>query len=470
MSASTHRFADDFVWGVASSAYQIEGATERGGRGPSIWDAFAERRGVIQDGTSGRHACRHYEHWQSDLDLIAGLGVSAYRFSVAWPRVMPGGRGEVNREGIGFYDRLVDGLLERGVTPWLTLYHWDMPLELLHMGGWLNRSSADWFADYTRVVVDALGDRVEHWITLNEPQCFIGLGHHTAVHAPGIPYPRSELLLATHHSLLAHGRAVQVIRERAQRSPVVGWSPVGWVSYPLSEEPECIDAARRLMFTIGDDPKLWPFNNSWYSDPVVLGHYPEEGIARFGRDVPRIVEGDLDVISTPLDFYGVNIYHGIPITFSVDVDGGEPVAAPSRQPGHPETLMGWTVDPDALYWGPRFLAERYKLPIYITENGIASMDWVHTDDQVHDPARIDYLTRHLIALRRAIADGVDIRGYFHWSIMDNFEWELGYSKRFGLTYVDYRTQQRIPKDSYCWYRELIAQGGETLPREISPLR
>jgi beta-glucosidase len=211
-------------------------------------------------------------------------------------------------------------------------------------------------------------------------------------------------------------------------------------------------------------------NNSWYSDPVMLGHYPEQGLQVFGSDAPEVRSGDMDLISTPLDFYGVNIYHGIPITFPVTASAGQTITAPKRAPGYPETLMGWTVDPQALYWGPRFLAERYQLPIYITENGIASMDWVHADGYVHDPARIDYLARHLVELRRAIADGVDIRGYFHWSIMDNFEWELGYSKRFGLAYVDYETMTRVPKDSYFWYRDVIASLGRSLPETIAPLR
>lgn len=464
-----NRFSEDFLWGVASSAYQIEGAVAAEGRGRSVWDAFCERPGVVREGHTGERACDHYSRWPADVELIAGLGVGAYRFSIAWPRVLPAGVGAVNEAGIGFYDRLVDALLERGVEPWVTLFHWDLPLELFHRGGWLNRDSAEWFAEYTAVVVDRLSDRVKHWITLNEPQCFIGLGHHRAVHAPGIPYPRSELLLATHHALLAHGRSVQVIRARARQAPSIGWSPVGWVSYPATDDPEVVEAARRSMFGIATDTEFWPMNNIWYSDPVVLGQYPEAGLQRFGRDVPDVREGDLDIIAQPLDFYGVNIYHGIPVTFPVDFDREGHLVNAARTPGHPETLMGWTVDPAALYWGPRFLADRYGLPIYVTENGIASMDWVHADGRVHDAARIDYLARHLIELRRAIADGVDIRGYFHWSIMDNFEWELGYSKRFGLTYVDYATLERIPKDSYRWFRELIASSGTTLPDPV-PLR
>ena len=461
---------DDFVWGVASSAYQLEGAANEDGRGPSVWDAACQRPGFVRDGHTGDIACDHYHRWREDADLIAGLGVDAYRLSVAWPRVMPLGTGPVNDKGLAFYDRLVDALLERGVEPWVTLFHWDYPLELYHRGGWLNRDSADWFAEYAGAVVGRLSDRVTSWITLNEPQCFIGLGHHRAVHAPGVPYPRKDVLRATHHALLAHGRAVQSIRAAARKPPRIGWSPVGWVSYPVRPEPELIEAARWSMFTILDDGALWPMNNSWYSDPVILGQYPEQGLQYFGGDAPEFPEADLDVIKQPLDFYGVNIYHGVPVTFPVRFDrAGRPVQA-RRVPGHPETLMGWTVDPRALYWGPRLLYERYQLPIYITENGIASMDWVHADGRIHDATRIDYLARHLTEMRRAIDDGVDIRGYFQWSIMDNFEWELGYSKRFGLVYVDYDTLERIPKDSYGWYRDVVRSRGGSLPTSLAELR
>lgn len=461
---------DDFVWGVASSAYQVEGAAREDGRGDSVWDAFCKRPGAVRDGHTGDISCDHYHRVDEDLDLIAGLGAGAYRFSVAWPRVLPSGVGTVNEAGLDFYDRVVDGLLERGIAPWVTLFHWDFPLALFHRGGWLNRDSADWFAEYTGRVVERLSDRVRHWLTLNEPQIFIGLGHHRAVHAPGIRYPRGEVLLATHHSLLAHGKAVQAIRAGAKLSPVIGWSPVGWVTYPFSDDPGLVEIAREQMFSIGDDPELWPLNNIWYSDPVILGRYPEEGLQRFGADVPSFPDGDLELIQQPLDFYGVNIYHGIPVTYPLERDDGGDHVTVHRVPGHPETLMGWTVDPRALYWGPRFLAERYRLPIYVTENGIAAMDWVHADGRVHDYSRIDYLARHLVELRRAIADGIDVRGYFQWSIMDNFEWEHGYSKRFGLVYVDYESCERIRKYSYHWYRELIGSGGQSLPHDIAALR
>lgn len=459
-----------FLWGVASSAYQIEGAAREAGRGPSVWDAFEQRRGAVREGHTGEVACDHYHRYPDDVALMKALGVGAYRFSVSWPRVLPEGTGGVNEAGLDFYDRLVDELIAAGIEPWITLFHWDFPLALFHRGGWFSRDSAAWFAEYTRVVVDRLSDRVSRWITLNEPQCFLGLGHSKGIHAPGLTHARADVLLATHHALLAHGRAVEVIRARAKTPPQVGWSPVGWVCYPKNDAAEFIDDARTAMFSIGDDPLLWPMNNIWYSDPVVLGHYPEEGLKRFGRDVPRFPAGDLDVIAQPLDFYGVNIYHGIPVTFPVAHDREGHIITSTRAAGHPETLMGWTIDPAALYWGPRFLQERYGLPIYVTENGVAAMDWVHADGEVHDAPRIDYLARHLLELRRAADDGVDVRGYFHWSIMDNFEWELGYQKRFGLVYVDYPTLERIPKDSYAWFRGIVESNGGALPAAVTPLR
>ena len=464
------KFADDFLWGVASSAYQIEGASSPEERGASVWDAFCLREDKIREGHTGYRGCEHVKHYQDDVSLIADSGARAYRFSVSWPRVLPDGRGEINEPGLAFYDQLVDALLEKNVEPWITLFHWDFPLKLYQLGGWLNRDSAQWFADYAEIVVDRLSDRVDKWITLNEPQIFLGLGHYQGKHAPGVYFSRSELLLATHHALLAHGLSVQAIRAVAKKTPTIGWSPVGWVSYPATNDEKDIEEARQQMFAINIDRKReWPLNNCWYSDAVVLGHYPEQGLEAFGEDVPEILSGDMETIAQPIDFYGVNIYHGNPVTFPINCDG-KLMPPRNRTPGHPETLMGWSVDPEALYWGPKFLYERYNLPIYITENGIAGMDWVHADGEVHDPQRIDYLTRHLTQLNKAAEEGVDIRGYFQWSIMDNFEWELGYSKRFGLTYVDYETMQRIPKDSYRWYQEVIKSNGDCLPTECQRLR
>ena len=458
-------FPDGFAWGVAAAAYQIEGASQTDGRGPCVWDALCERPGAVFSGHTGHTACDHYHRYPEDVALIAELGTRAYRLSVSWPRVLPRGVGPVNEAGLDFYDRLIDALLSRGVKPWVTLFHWDYPLDLFHRGGWLNRATVDWFAEYTEVVVRRLGDRVRHWMTLNESQCFVGLGHAAGVHAPGVRYSQADVLRVAHHALLAHGRAVQVIRENASAKPLIGWAPHGSIAYPASVADADIAAARDEMFAVSPDDH-WYFGTSWFADPVVLGHYPEDGLRQFGADMPVGFEGDLEQIAQPLDFFGVNIYQGQPIAAAPD---GRPQKV--RRPlGYPHTMCHWPVEPDVMYWGPRFLHERYSLPLYITESGCASMDWVHQDGHVHDAPRIDYTARHLTALRAAIRDGADVRGYFHWSILDNFEWAEGFRMRFGLIYVDYETMERIPKDSYMWYQQVILSNGACLPPHPVPLR
>lgn len=450
-------FKKDFVWGAAAASYQIEGAWNEDGKGRSIWDMITQQKGRIWENNNGNVACDHYHRYKEDVRLMSEIGLQAYRLSVSWPRIMPQGTGAVNSAGIGFYDRLVDELLGRGVQPWVTLFHWDYPYDLFLRGGWLNPDSPRWFADYTAVVVDRLSDRVSHWITLNEPQCFIGLGYLGGEHqhAPSFRLGLSETLLAAHHSLLGHGMAVQAIRATARTPSFIGWAPVGSVSYPATESPADIAAAKQATLEVYPD-HFW--NNTWFGDPVVLGRYPESGLRAYGAAVPDFKASDMEVIHQPIDFYGANIYSGTPIKAGSD---GKPVAVPFPV-GHPHTHFVWRHAPEALYWGPRFLAEHYKLPIYITENGMSNCDAVSLDGRVHDPQRIDFLQRYLLALRRAAADGVDVRGYFHWSIMDNFEWAEGYKHRFGLIHVDYQTQKRILKDSARWYREVIRSNGESL--------
>ncbi len=443
-------FPKDFLWGVASSAYQVEGATDADGRTPSVWDTCCDQPGFVSDGMSGAGACDSYNRVEEDAEMIGTLGVDAYRFSISWNRVLPGGTGAVNPEGIGYYDRLVDALLERGVQPWITLFHWDYPQSLFDEGGWLNPDSPRWFADYTQAVVEALGDRVTHWMTLNEPQCFVGLGHSVGHHAPGLRLPRPQVLQILHNALLAHGHAVQRLRANADTHRI-GWAPVGVTGYPDTESPEDIEATRRYMFDRCPPGESWSFSNALYADPVILGKYPDRSYGPVIDELPAFDPEDLETICQPIDFYGANIYQGTRIKAGPD---GEPVEVPAP-PGQARTMMDWPVTPEALYWGPRLLAERYKLPVYITENGCATTDWPATDGAVRDPARIDYLDRHLTQLARALADGVDVRGYFHWSIMDNFEWAFGYTKRFGLVHVDFETGARTPKDSYRWYRDRI---------------
>ncbi len=447
-------FPDGFAWGAATSSYQIEGAATADGKGPSVWDAMSRTPGKIFQGHTGDVACDHYHRYQEDVRLMGQIGLQAYRFSISWPRVLPEGTGQVNEAGLDFYDRLVDALLEGGVEPWATLFHWDYPLALYHQGGWLNRHSPDWFAEYTAVVMDRLSDRVRHWMTQNEPQCFIGLGHGAGIHAPGLQLPLADLLRAAHHALLAHGKAVQVIRARSKQPALVGAAPVGITKIPASDSLEDVEAARASMFALQD--RLW--NNTWFADPMVLGGYPEEGLQAFAADLPAIQPGDMETICQPLDFYGANIYHAEVIR--ADGAGGWAVVPPPQ--GHPLTTMKWRLTPECLYWGPRFLYERYRLPIAVTENGMANTDWVQADGRVHDPQRVDFLTRHLRSYSRAIADGVEAIGYFHWSLLDNFEWSEGYSQRFGLVYVDFQTQERIPKDSAAWYSKIIASNGAVL--------
>ena len=457
-------FPDQFTWGVASASYQVEGATATDGRGPSVWDAFCATPGKVFDGHTGQIACDSYHRVDEDASLIADLGVSGYRLSLSWSRLIPNGIGELNEAGFDYYDRLIDALLARGVNPWVTLYHWDLPLALHEQGGWLDPRSPQWFESFTEVVMDRFSDRVSHWFTLNEPAIFLGLGYNEGTHAPGLKLSRKEVLLATHHALLAHGRAVQVIRAKAKKTPVIGFAPVGNLHTPASNSEADIEAARTATFEVPEQG--WTYNYGWYCDPVMLGQYPEQGLRLFGKDAPAFTDADLATMHQPLDMFGVNIYSAAVARAD---ENGRPEIVPGVR-GYPMTMFRWSINPESLYWGPKFLSERYKLPVVITENGLASMDWVHADGKVHDSGRIDYLTRYLNELRRAIADGVDVRGYFQWSIMDNFEWAEGYALRFGLVYLDYETLERIPKESYSWYQKVIASNGDHIPNKLVPIR
>jgi len=445
-------YPEGFVWGAATSSYQIEGAHDADGRGESIWDTFCRREGAVHGGHTGETATDHYNRFREDVALMSALGLKAYRLSISWPRIFPGGVGKVNTRGLAFYSRLVDALLDAGITPWVTLFHWDLPQALFLRGGWLSPRIPEWFEGYTQAVVGALSDRVSNWMTLNEPQRFIGLGHEQGTHAPGLKLSRAENLQAVHNALLAHGRAAQIIRSRARVTPNIGWAPVGVVSVPHTNKPEDVVAARKHTFGVRG---TW--NSSWYMDPVFLGHYPEAGLRFFGEDAPKFTASEMELIRQPMDFAGVNLYRADRVR--AGADGPEVVPRPV---GHPRTAMDWPVEPDCLYWGPRFLYERYKLPIYITENGMASNDWMDKDSRVQDPQRIDFIRRHLLALEKAVGHGVDVQGYFYRSILDNFEWAEGYRRRFGLIHVDYETQKRTPKASARWYGRVIASNGASL--------
>jgi beta-glucosidase len=448
-------FPTGFVWGAAAASYQVEGAAYKDGKGLSVWDMMCRKEGAIWNRHSGDVACDHYHRFREDVALMQSLNLQAYRLSISWPRVLPDGVGAVNPKGLAFYDQLVDELLRANIQPYITLFHWDYPYALYRRGGWLNSDSPEWFAEYTHVIVDKLSDRVRHWMTLNEPQCFIGLGHKDGVHAPGDKLGWREVLLAAHHSLLAHGKSVQVIRAQAKTPSLIGFAPVGSTCVPATDSPADIAAARMAMFST-TSRTLW--SNTWFSDPIFKKQYPSDALTVFGEDAPVVGPQDMEIIGQPLDFYGCNIYSAAIIRAGAD---GTPETVTPRV-GHEINTYGWYVIPECLYWGPRFFYERYQQPIIITENGMSNLDWVARDGKVHDPQRIDYLARHLLAFERAGADGVDIRGYFQWSIMDNFEWQEGYKQRFGLVYVDYATQQRTPKASAYWYRDVIVSNGASL--------
>ncbi|MGF6416122.1 GH1 family beta-glucosidase [Paraburkholderia sp. MM5482-R1] len=436
---STYRFNGDFVWGVATSSYQIEGAAHEDGRGPSIWDAFCNVPGKVLNGENGDVACDHYHLVEEDLDLMAELGVKAYRFSIAWPRVQPTGRGAFNDKGLAFYERLIDGLLERDIQPFATLYHWDLPLSLQHtQNGWESRDTAYRFADYARKIGSVLGDRVASIATHNEPWCTAWLGNATGYFAPGNADLKKAAHVA-HHLLLSHGLALQALRADGVKAPlgiVLNQSPAhGATDAPDDQAAASLEYAKFVR---------------WYMDPLFKGEYPAEALEWYGANGPQDVirSGDFDVIGTPMDFLGVNYYTRIFASAS-----GE-----KRPPGALGfTDMDWEVYPQGLTELLTRINADYKLPpIYITENGCAAKD-VLDNGRVHDAERVRFYDLHLAALSDAVKQGVDVAGYFAWSLMDNFEWASGYDKRFGMVYVDYASQERTLKDSALWYRDVIAQ-------------
>lgn len=439
-------FPHGFIWGAATAAYQIEGAVHEDGRGESIWDRFSRTPGKTLNGDTGDVACDHYHRWRDDIELMRSLGLDAYRFSVAWPRILPEGRGRVNAAGLDFYDRLVDGLLNAGVTPWVTLYHWDLPQVLEDAGGWTNRATAEAFAEYADVLSQRLGDRVKNWITLNEPWCSAFLGYHNGHHAPG----RTDLadaLQASHTLLLAHGLAVPILRGNSADAQV-GITLNLTHAYPATESAEDQAAAARMD----------GFFNRWFLDPLYGRGYPQDIVALYGAAAPTVAEADLATIAVPTDFLGINFYNP---SFIVDQPNDPPLNIGNyRLPNAEYTAMDWVVYPQGLTDLLQRVDRDYPVQaLYITENGAAyddqppqSVDGAH---RVHDPERTLYYAQHLAAAQQAITAGVPLKGYFAWSLMDNFEWAFGYTKRFGITYVDYATQERTLKDSGLWYADLI---------------
>lgn len=450
-------FKEDFVWGAATASYQIEGATLEDGRGLTVWDEFCKIPGKVFSAHTGDVACDHYHRYKEDVAIMKKLHIGAYRFSIAWSRIMPNGFGKVNEKGLKFYSDLIDELIKNGIEPYVTLFHWDLPYELYKRGGWQNPDISQWFAEYTYVVAKCFGNRVKNYITFNEPQCFIGLGHVTGEHAPGNLMSQKAVLEMAHNVLLSHGKAVQVLRKVAPHAKI-GYAPTCTANYPATDSPEDIEATRKSYFEVCPNPDNFMWSITWWSDPVLLGHYPEDGLELYKDILPDIKEGDMELISEPIDFYCQNIYNGHKIRAT---EGGE-FEYVKRDEGYAKTAANWPVTPESLYWGPKFLYERYPKPFFISENGMAAHDTVSLDGEVHDPNRIDFLHRYLLQLRRAAKDGVPVEGYFVWTLMDNFEWARGYSERFGIVYVDYQTQERIIKDSGKWYSEVIKRNGENL--------
>ncbi len=453
------QFPKEFLWSCSTASYQNEGTPLVAGGGASVWDIFCRRTGAVFGGHTGDVACDHYNRWQDDVDLMADMGLTAYRFSISWPRVLPDGVGRTNPDGIAFYDRLVDALLEKGITPLITLFHWDYPYELFCRGAWLNRNSADWFADYARLMVDKLSDRVSFWPLFNEPANFIGSAFAAGNHAPGLKLDPPDIVRMCHHVLLAHGKGVQAMRAAARQPLSIGWALGAHVGVPASGKPEDIEAARQWFFRMPTE-KGKPLTQAirWWYDPIFAGRYPEDGLAMYERDLPPGALDDLPVIAQPLDYCGLNIYMGTRIRADAD---GRPLEEPLA-PGAPLNILQWPIVPEALYWGPRFFHEKYGLPIQIQEVGAPGADTVSRDGCVHDPQRVDFLDRYLSQMARAVHDGVDIRACSLWTLMDNFEWSSGYYPRFGLVHVDFETQTRTPKDSFYWYRDTIAQRGANL--------
>jgi beta-glucosidase len=450
MTAAGLRFPDGFAWGTATASYQIEGAVAEDGRSPSIWDTFSHTAGKVQNGDTGDVADDHYHRYEEDVEHMAALGTGFYRFSLAWPRLLPDGRGALNQRGVDFYSRLIDALRARGIEPWVTLYHWDLPQVLQDQGGWPERDTAERFAEYAAAVYERLHDRVSYWTTLNEPWVSAFIGHASGRHAPGLRDPEAALR-AAHHLMLGHGLAIAAMRAAGDTDSRFGvtlnMSPVD----AATEGPADLDAARRAD----------GLNNRIFLDTLLGGRYPADVLesVRSVTDAAYVRPGDEERIAVPLDFLGINYYYrtvvrageggvGEPIWV-----GNEDIEPVSR--GLPQTEMGWEIDPDGLYDLLARVSRDYPgVPLYVTENGAAFADRRAPDGTVHDLARIAYLDSHLRAAHRAIADGVNLRGYFVWSLLDNFEWSYGYSKRFGLIYVDYETLERTPKDSARWYAQM----------------
>ena len=437
-------FRKDFLWGTASAAPQVEGAIRQAGKGATIWEALSA--GKVKHNDDNSIACDYYNRYKEDVAIMKQLGMKSYRFSISWARIFPDDTGRVNEKGIQFYSALVDELKSAGIEPIVTLYHWDLPLWLYEKGGWKDEYIVDEFARYAKTMIDALSDRVQYWLTFNEPQCFVGNGYVRGEHAPFEKTTDLSVVgTITRNVMLAHGKAVDIMRAAAKQPLKIGYSPTCNVITPANDSAEAVERARSATF---DASRMKMYSTSWWSDPIVLGKRAE------GMDF--LSEEDLASICRPLDFYAFNIYNA---GNYYDAPG---LKNPMVYSGMPRTMLDWVICPDCMYWAAKFMYERYKLPIMITENSMANADFVMSDGKVHDPQRTDFIKRYLKELKKAVEEGVPVLGYQYWSFSDNFEWAEGYSARFGLVYIDYRTQQRIVKDSAYEYAKIVAENGENL--------
>ena len=445
------KFPSDFIWGAACAAYQCEGAWSEDGKGPSIWDDFCHELGNqhVNNGDSGDVACDCYHRFKEDVALMKQHNLRAYRFSISWPRVIPDGDGDVNEAGLKYYDALVDELLANGIEPMITLYHWDLPSALQLKGGWQNRQIADWFARYARIVAERFKGRVARYMTINEAQCITLLGYGIGIHAPGLKLPGEELARIYHNIALAHSAAQRAIKAVAPEAQV-GFVPCGNLCYPVVDTPENRDVAYRASFEYSE---RWGFNFNVVLDSLVLRRYDDTAPAVLKKFAATIPASDWEQMEAP-DFIGINIYQGQPVDAA-----GKSVPRPA---GHPLTACKWPITPAVMHYGPLHVYRRYKLPIIISENGLSCNDVEFLDGKVHDPDRENYLHRYISELSKAIQDGAQVFGYLHWSFLDNFEWNSGYDERFGLIFVDYATQRRIPKDSAKWFAKVVETNGDCL--------
>lgn len=437
-------FKKDFYWGVATAAYQIEGAAYENGKGLNIWDVFSKQGNNTFQNHHGDVACDHYHLFKEDIKIIKQMGVKHYRFSINWTRLIPNGIGELNPDGIRFYNELIDTLLEEGIEPWITLFHWDYPYELYKKGGWSNPDSPKWFEYYAKVVAELFSDRVKKFFTINEPQCFIGLGYYEGVHAPFLKLPIRDVIQMVHHVLIANGLATRALRKSAKQAIEVTMAMTASGKVPLKSED--YEVAKKSFFS--NEGTL--FSIRLWSDPVFLGKYPMDLIEWFGIKDFNPTQEEMDIIQVDMEYFSLNIYTG---NHTTKDENGHPLYV-AHHPNTPRTAMNWEVLPEILYYVPKFLYERYQKPIIISENGAAISEWKGLDGTINDSTRIDYIARHLEQLKKA-AHEIPVAGYFYWSLMDNFEWAEGYSKRFGLIHIDYETQARTLKQSAYWYRDYV---------------